>query len=106
MSDPEALHDAVKRADLQKIRELLAAGASPNVQDAGGLPPIAYVLEHSYAIGFTLTDETREMIRLLREAGANPHLGGARKYAEYMGSGMVCSAIEAADFSRFMDLMR
>ena len=103
---PKTLHEAVKRADLQQIRELLAAGASPNGRDSDGLPPIAYVLEHSYAVGFTLTYETREMIRLLREAGANPGLGGAREYVESFGSSMVSSSAEAADFSTFRSLLQ
>jgi hypothetical protein len=103
---PKALHEAVKRADLKEIRELLAAGVSPNGRDPKGLPPIAYVLYHYDAYGFSLTYEIREMIRLLRDAGADPAVGGAREHVMADAVGNSFSSGEATDCSRQRELLK
>ena len=105
MKNDEAVHDAVKRADLKSIRALLAAGVSANVLDSSGMPPLAYVLDHDACIGFVLTEDTTEMIRLLRAAGANPGLNGAGKHLVSMASKAVSSSIESHDRDRLEQLL-
>ena len=101
----EALHAAVKRADLNGIRKALAAGHSANALDSDGLPPLAYLMDHYDCYGFVLTGEMREMIRLLREAGADPSLKGAAAHAIAMARREVSSAIENGDCQRFEALL-
>ncbi len=105
MADNEALHEAVKRADLGTIRKLLAQGVSANGLDAAGMPPVAYVLDHNLAIGFSLSGETREMIRLLKTAGADFSLKGARAQVLSLASSMVTSAAEMGDLGTLEQLL-
>lgn len=105
LSGRDALNNAVKRADLAAIRQLLAAGISPNALDADGLPPLAYVLDHYQAYGFSLPGETREMIRLLRVAGGHPAPHAARERVMALASSLVSSAAETADLGTLEQLL-
>ncbi len=97
------LHDAVKRRDLRRLRELLAAGRDPNQLDAEGQPPLRYVLSDSF--GFCLEDATREMIRLLRRAGADPKVANVGASVIKDAHDMVTGASELADASELETLL-
>lgn len=102
MVDSEALHEAVKRADLETIRNLLSAGHSPNALDAVGLPPLAYLMDHVDYIGFVLSEPMVAMIRLLRAAGAYPPSERAKRRVMDDAWRCVTSASEAND-ARMLD---
>lgn len=55
------LHEAVAESDIERVRELLAAGADVNARDEDGATPL------HYAGGECAT----EIVRLLLEAGAD-----------------------------------
>jgi len=77
----DPLHEAVRRADLAAMRALIAHGADANALGAQGLPPLAYLLHHMNWLGFVLTDDMRELILILAQAGARPSLKGAGELA-------------------------
>src|SRR5436190_8185658 len=58
------LHDAVAECDIERVRQLVAAGADVNARDEDGATPLHY----AGAEGAT------EIVRLLLEAGADRSL--------------------------------
>ena len=95
----QALHDAVLDGDVERVEQLLAAGADPNRADDDGLTPLHFAAQsgsveaaqllldagaepnavnrHGNSSLFVAVFNSRgegELIRLLRDRGANPNL--------------------------------
>jgi ankyrin repeat protein len=61
---PDALHLAVLRCDIPKIKELLAARADPSAVDTDGMTPLHWAVYGGYL----------EAAQLLLKNGANPNI--------------------------------
>lgn len=89
-----ALHLAILFGQMEAIRQLLAAGANPNLIDAQGVTPL-----EACALSNALDDEqSRDTAQLLLDAGGNPNHSApngesAKSYAESRGKKMLTAIL-------------
>ena len=75
------LVDAIYRAPLTRIRELLESGADPNAPVDDGFPPLIAALSSAQdAPGAMRRTDANEVIRLLLRYGADPNQRGLNDY--------------------------
>jgi len=59
----DELFDAIRRNNVQRVQELLAAGADPNIRDRGG----------DTALYFAIEQDNPQVVQVLLDAGADPN---------------------------------
>jgi ankyrin repeat protein len=97
------LHDAVRRQDVAAVKALLAAGADANALDARGDPPLWYAI--TSGVGFVLEPTSRQIIRSLLDAGADPAVASVGERLVADAWSMVTHHMEASDVRALAEML-